>query len=515
MSEDHPKMSATTEAHETPVVTGQHTSKRQWRPYLVVVMLNIGFGSMAFGYCSGVIGPTIGKVSWPPRPTQTNASHSPTVLRRIFRSCHEIRFHQPHLMHECKTPDPQCWGLPFFADKWGRRAAVAVSAAIIVISGAVMAGSVNVGQFIVFRFVSGAGTYMMISAVTLWMTEIAPPAVRGVFVSLVGASLLFGYSASAWAGYGFYHLDSPHAWRAPFAFQGLPALVLLVLLYWLPESPRWLMLKGRYEEARNNLLKLHTPEEAGVEFTQIRLQVEVDKNLEDSYWAMFANRNYRKRTLIGMGTFASIQTSAILIYGTLGFDNKTQLLYAAAWLTLGWDGGCLALLVVDKIPRPKFIGYGLLGCQACLIIEAALVASFVGTNNTTALRAAVAILFIFVFIYEFALDSAQFVYLGELFPTHIRAKGVSLGCGTLALMNAIWLSVAPTAFNDIGWKFYLCFIIPGCFCAFGILYYFPDTLGLPLEEIDAIFADKETILGIPNGEVDMVHTGELTDLKAV
>lgn len=55
-------------------------------------------------------------------------------------------------------------------------------------------------------------------------------------------------------------------------------------------------------------------------------------------------------------------------------------------------------------------------------------------------------LFLFVFIYEFALDSAQFVYLGELFPTHIRAKGVSLGCGTLALMNVIWLSAAPTAF---------------------------------------------------------------------
>ncbi|UPK95891.1 hypothetical protein LCI18_006826 [Fusarium solani-melongenae] len=475
-------MSTAIEAHETPVMTGQHSSKRQWRPYLVVVMLSIGLGSMSFGYSSGVIGPTIAQPSFVEYFDLATRSDSTSLI-----SCMNSLFFAGAAIFILTVP--------IFADRWGRRAAVAVSAAIIIISGAVMAGSVNVGQFIVFRFVSGAGTYMMISAVTLWMTEIAPPAVRGVFVSLVGASLLFGYSASAWVGYGFYHLNSPHAWRAPFAFQGLPALVLLVLLYWLPESPRWLMLKGRYEEARNNLLKLHTPEEAGVEFTQIRLQVEVDKSLQDSYWAMFANRNYRKRTLIGMGTFASIQTSAILvinnygpmIYGTLGFDNKTQLLYAAAWLTLGWGGGCLALLVVDKIPRPKFIGYGLLGCQACLIIEAALVANFVGTNNMTALRAAVAILFIFVFIYEFALDSAQFVYLGELFPTHIRAKGVSLGCGTLALMNVIWLSVAPTAFNDIGWKFYLCFIIPGCFCAFGILYYFPDTLGLPLEEIDAIF----------------------------
>ncbi|KAI8712422.1 MFS domain-containing protein [Fusarium sp. LHS14.1] len=485
MSEDHPKISASTEAHQTPVVAGQHSSKRQWRPYLVVVMLSIGLGSMSFGYSSGVIGPTIAQpsfVKYFDLATRSNATSLISCMNSLFFAGAAIFI----LI------------VPFFADKWGRRAAVAVSAAIIVISGSVMAGSVN-------------------------MTEIAPPAVRGVFVSLVGASLLLGYSASAWVGFGFYHLDSPHAWRAPFAFQGLPALILLGLLYWLPESSRWLMLKGRYEEARNNLLKLHTPEEAGVKFNQIRSQIEHDKNLEDSYWAIFANRNYRKRTLIGMGTFASIQTSAILvinnygpmIYGTLGFDNKTQLMYAAACLTLGWGGGCLALLVVDKIPRPKFIGYGLLGCQACLIIEAALVANFVGTSNTTALRAAVAILFIFVFIYEFALDSAQFVYLGELFPTHIRAKGVSLGCGTLALMNVIWLSVAPTAFNDIGWKFYLCFIVPGCFCAFGILYYFPDILGQPLEEIDAIFADKETILGIPNGEVDMAHTGELTDVKGV
>ncbi|KAG9506315.1 hypothetical protein J7337_003298 [Fusarium musae] len=349
----------------------------------------------------------------------------------------------------------------------------------------------------------------MISSVTLWMTEIAPPSIRGILVGLVGASLLFGYASSLWVGYGFYFFKSSNAWRVPFVFQGFPALLLLVLLYWLPESPRWLMLQGRHDQARENLLKLHTPEEVDVEFLQIRTQVEIDKTLPSSYWAMFTNRNYRKRTLIGMGTFASIQTSGILvinnygpmIYGALGFGVETQLIYAAAWLTLGWGGGCLALFVVDKIPRPKFIGYGLLACQACLIIEAALVANFAGSDNKTALRACVAMLFLFVFIYEFSLDSAQFVYLGELFPTHIRAKGVSLGCGTLALMNVIWLSAAPTAFASIGWKFYLCFIIPGCFCAAIILYYLPDTLGLPLEEINAIFEDeyRDSIAGIEEG----------------
>jgi hypothetical protein len=73
------------------------------------------------------------------------------------------------------------------------------------------------------------------------------------------------------------------------------------------------MLRGHYDQARDNLLKLHTPEEVEVEFLQIRIQIEIDRTLPSSYWAMFANKNYRKRTLIGMGTFASIQTSGILV----------------------------------------------------------------------------------------------------------------------------------------------------------------------------------------------------------
>ncbi|RBQ79665.1 hypothetical protein FVER14953_12696 [Fusarium verticillioides] len=483
--------------HEVQGVLGmQHSEKRQWRPYLLVVMFSISLGAMSFGYSSGVIGATVAQpsfVEYFELATRSNTTSLISAMNSLFFAGATIFI----------------LTVPFFADRWGRKAAVAVSATIIIIAGAILAGSVHVAQFIVFRFVSGAGTYMMISSVTLWMTEIAPPSIRGILVGLVGASLLFGYASSLWVGYGFYFFESSNAWRVPFVFQGFPALLLLVLLYWLPESPRWLMIQGRHDQARENLLKLHTPEEVDVEFLQIRTQVEIDKTLPSSYWAMFTNRNYRKRTLIGMGTFASIQTSGILvinnygpmIYGALGFGVETQLIYAAAWLTLGWGGGCLALFVVDKIPRPKFIGYGLLACQACLIIEAALVANFAGSDNKTALRACVAMLFLFVFIYEFSLDSAQFVYLGELFPTHIRAKGVSLGCGTLALMNVIWLSAAPTAFASIGWKFYLCFIIPGCFCAAIILYYLPDTLGLPLEEINAIFEDeyRDSIAGIEEG----------------
>ena len=99
------------------------------------------------------------------------------------------------------------------------------------------------------------------------------------------------------------------------------------------------------------------------------------------------------------------------------------------------------------MPRPKFIAIGLFGCMAFLILEAALVANYAGSTNTAALKAAVAMFFLYVVFYEVCLDGTQFVYVGELFPTHIRAKGMSLGCCAIALMNVMWLQVTPIAFE--------------------------------------------------------------------
>jgi len=230
------------------------------------------------------------------------------------------------------------------------------------------------------------------------------------------------------------------------------------------------MLNGRHEEARQNLLKLHTPEEAEIEIVQIQAQMDIDKTLNSSWWTIATKPSYRKRALLAIGTTAGIQFSGILvinnygptvrfvstrmrkrltqlqIYAGLGFDTNLQLIYASAWLTLAWGSGCLSLVFVDLFPRPKFIGIGLLGCMLCLILEAALVANYAGSNNETALKAAVAMFFLYVPFYEICLDGCQFIYVGELFPTHIRAKGMTLGCSAIALMNVMWLQVTPIAF---------------------------------------------------------------------
>lgn len=95
----------------------------------------------------------------------------------------------------------------------------------------------------------------------------------------------------------------------------------------------------------------------------------------------------------------------------------------------------LGVLIVDRFPRNKLISVGLLGCAVFISIEAALTASFVGTNNRAGLTAAVAMFFMWFMSYGLCLECTQFAYITEIFPNHLRAKGTCLGIATIALMN--------------------------------------------------------------------------------
>ena len=97
------------------------------------------------------------------------------------------------------------------------------------------------------------------------------------------------------------------------------------------------------------------------------------------------------------------------------------------------------------------------------------------------------------------MNNVQFSVLGEIFPFHLRAKGISLGVAGICLLNIIWLQAAPTALENIGWKYYLCFIIPSSIAAVLILAFWPDTNGLPLEEIARIFGDEDELFGSHRG----------------
>lgn len=111
------------------------------------------------------------------------------------------------------------------------------------------------------------------------------------------------------------------------AIQCLPALLAIIMTFVLPESPRWLLMNDRYDQARTTLLKIHSPEEAAVELAQINAQMQIDRHLPNSYWVMFKKLSYRKRSLLAIGTSGSIQFSGILVINSMHLGSSSSKVY--------------------------------------------------------------------------------------------------------------------------------------------------------------------------------------------
>jgi MFS family permease len=163
----------------------------------------MGMGSLTEGYTAAVIGPTLAQpsfIKYFDLATRPNATGIISSMNGVFFAGAAILV----------------FTIPSIADRYGRKMAIVISAIVVIITSALLAGSTNVGEFITFRFFSGAGTWMMLAAVPIWMTEVVPPRIRGTLVDIHGACLLFGYAVASWTGYGFYYVDSIDAWRGPF-----------------------------------------------------------------------------------------------------------------------------------------------------------------------------------------------------------------------------------------------------------------------------------------------------------
>lgn len=180
------------------------------------------------------------------------------------------------------------------------------------------------GMFIAFRFIAGAAAFMILAATPLLMNEIVPSQFRGALVDMHGVLLVLGYTIQGFLGYGFFFWQDANAWRPPLAIQCFFPLCLLIALPWLPESPRWLCLQNRGEEARQILLKLHSNKNdpnhdgAEAEYYQINKQIEIDRTLGSSWKILFTKPSYRKRAFLAIGTTGIIQCSGVLVINNYG-----------------------------------------------------------------------------------------------------------------------------------------------------------------------------------------------------
>lgn len=306
-----------------------------------------------------------------------------------------------------------------------------------------------------------------------------------------------------------------------------PAL-LLSAIYWLPESPRYLISKERHEEALAILKNLHAGTDqsdhfAELECYQIQKQLKFDMAHRMSYLEIFKHPTMRKRALIticltwcmvGSGVLVinserkepfPLQSSinkyldyGAIIYAQLGYDALDTLLFLAGWVCIAMLAPFICMTFVDKISRTYVFAAGFFLCMCTLIVEAALQKNFLGTENRSALAAAVAMTYLYVFFYVAFLDGPMFFYIGEIWPSQTRAQGFALGIAAMCISNLVWTAAAPAAFTNIGWKYYIFFIIQAAFGGVAALKYFPNTLRRPLEEIAAIFGDAADVVVFQN-----------------
>ncbi|TVY18042.1 Quinate permease [Lachnellula arida] len=393
----------------------------------------------------------------------------------------------------------------FFAgwssNKYGRKFSAALGNFLVLLSGALLTASVNPGMFIAFRFLSGFG-------VPLWVAELAPPSIRGILTDVHAVGMMVGYTLACYVGLGFYFVRGTNQWRGPIALQMAFPTIILCGLYWMPESPRFLLSKGRTDHAWKIIHRMHsnvndpTDEFAKREFYQMRKQIELDVTFETSYLGIFKQPSLRKRALMTIFLEFCLMSSGVLVilnYGSiiwrsLGFDTVQILNFQGGFQLTGFVFNVVAMLFVDKIKRPTLIATGFIACAACMSIEAALQRYYIGTTDRNGLIACAFIIFLFQATFSMFLDGPTYFYIAEIWPSHVRSQGFALAMAILSVTNLMWLQAAPHAFTAIAWKFYLFFICIPILGAVVVFFTFKDTLHKPLEEIAAMFGDEDTVV---------------------
>ncbi|KAL2425366.1 MFS-type transporter criB [Exophiala dermatitidis] len=398
----------------------------------------------------------------------------------------------------------QAWS----ADVYGRKRTMQVGCVILIVGGALCAGAYDMAMFLVGRFVAGLGAGILACVVPIYQAEVSTPETRGAMVCVTGIMYALGYSLAGWLGYACFYMKAKDplaqfAWRFPLAFQVVFPIILLAGSKIVPYSPRWLLSKGRRQEALDVVKRLHkTPADtedvkARQEFWLMEQQYEMDASLAVRRFELFRTPANRKRALMACvlmwgDSFLGIYVMTnygVLIYASLGLGGSTPLLLNACWTTLTIIGNTWTALYIDRFGRRKFMLIGSCGCLLALILLCALTASFLGTDNTAGLKAAVFMVWLYIVFWCFFIDATQYVYVSEIFPNHLRPHGVALGLSAFYLASEVTLVAAPVALNDIGWKFYLVLIVPSVFYIVVMYFMFPETKGRTLEEIGDVFGD--------------------------
>lgn len=386
------------------------------------------------------------------------------------------------------------------SDFLGRKKTMLIAAVLFSVSAIGCAVCADFAQLVVFRIIGGVGIGVVSIVSPIYISEVSPASVRGTMVSFYQLFITIGFLLAYLANFLILKaadLESTapqlgvrmfnyEYWRGMLGCETIPDLIFLTVIFFIPESPRWLIVKGRYDKAGVILQRIYgSPEEAqeGLKATKASIEGEVKTE-----WKALLEPGIFKAVLIGsaiaiLGQFMGV--NAVLYYGPkifsdAGFSDpmfSTVLVGVVNMLTT-----VIALLIIDKVGRKNLVWWGVGGMIFCLLMIGLYFLPFTSLPTWFML----VFFLLYVFCTAISICAVVFVLLSEMYPNRVRGLAMSVAGFALWIGTYLIGQLTPWMLENLtpaGTFFLFAFM---CVPYLWIMYkHVPDTTGKSLEEIEA------------------------------
>lgn len=390
-----------------------------------------------------------------------------------------------------------------FGEMLGRRWMVIIGATVmivgVIIQVSAMPASLPLLQFIFGRVITGIGNGMNTSTIPTYQAECSKTHNRGLLICIEGGTIAIGTMIAYWIDYGAHFGPQDLVWRFPIAFQVIFGFIIIVGMWYLPESPRYLIGHGKVDEGERVLAALagteidhpHTQLEKNLVLDSVRASGNTESKFSDLLTG--GPSQHLRRMLVGSSSQMFQQISgcnAVIYYLPVLLEQSIGQSHNFALLIGGINMICYAIFAtfswffIEKIGRRKlFLGGSYGQCAAMIIVFGCLIP---GDSQTA--KGAVFGFFMYMCFFGATWLPLPWLYPAELSPLKTRSKANAISTCNNWLFNFTVVMITPVMVDRIGWGTYLFFAAWNAIFIPIIWLFYPETAGRSLEEIDLIFA---------------------------
>ncbi|KAJ3459830.1 hypothetical protein FSOLCH5_013771 [Fusarium solani] len=394
--------------------------------------------------------------------------------------------------------------LSWIGDVAGRRVPTALGSIVIIAGVIVQFFATSLNMFIGGKIVLGIGSSLIQMGAPVLVTELSHPKERVQVTTLYNTNIVLGYVIGAWATYGCFRIESEWSWKLPTLIQIIPSAYQLSLIFFCPESPRWLIAKGKLDKARDILVKYHgecDPDSELVKFECTEIQQAIAKEAEQNMtWKdFFSSIPNLKRISLCFATALFSQSSGNLLVSNYltqilkdtGIEAEKDITLVNGMVTL-WQYivAITMAMLVDRFKRRTFFLFGSGGVLVTFIMWTIAAKQYLD-GSLAGGRVVLACIFLFQGFYSSAWTNLVVTYPLEIVTYQMRAKTWAFVLLTIQVASIFGGYVNPIGLEAIGWKFYIYYCVWVAIVFLVVYFFFVETSGPTLEELTYLFEGKD------------------------